>query len=159
MKVTDSLSTGIRGKRVYRAGDKKDHAKFMRDKKRGEEVRNSHVKAKMLRNYSKLCEKEGIRSERLHQGAKDAGAANTSPIPLVQKKKKSFPFQKELEVSAAKEVEREVISKAAMNQQDVIKTKIFERKHRQLEYTHKNSKGQPKLKHKINNLLNKLIKH
>jgi hypothetical protein len=127
----------------------------MREAKRSEAIKNSHQKAQALRNYSKVCAREGIQSDRV-RAVRAADSMPTTSTTQPTRPHKPFPFKKELEVA---ERLKDLSSKKVSEQQQrvsEIRSAATERRKKRREHGHITKSGQPVLKNKINKLLSKL---
>lgn len=114
-----------------------------------------HKKASDLRNYAKLCEKEGIISDRVRLKSSTT-VEEDSNHKLESKVKEKTPFAHSLQVAAQKRSEIEIKKNAKLEEKKLIEQAKFIRdKNREL-HLKKTKKGQPNLNCQIKDILNKL---
>jgi rRNA processing len=148
-----SMPSNSRGKRKIRSHI--DHQKFTLAVKKKDEAIKSHAKAKMLREYSKLCTKEGIESDRIHVGPKIKTAPSTNDETVrAPRAAKPNPFMREIAAAEAKR-SQEVYDKDKTSRSTDIKEARDRRNNKSKQYK-LTGKGQPLLKSKIHGLLDKL---
>ncbi len=176
MKQKNSKYNNHSAKKVSDNKDKIWHGHKLAAQKRKQEIDTKRFeKAKMLREYSKLCEKEGIESERVHIGPRstsniekehDRGMADAQKSSLnfnadkVRKKHKHRPnpFEKSLliaEKNKLQTLDKENIKKQQKN--DILKAEQARNTKKKL-LSVKTKKGQPIIRNQMSIILQKLQK-
>jgi flagellar biosynthesis GTPase FlhF len=135
-------------------------------KKKQQQKRDAqiHEKASMLRNYAKLCKREGIQSERVHIGPKDDDADGPRNRGSGNKRKQrnkddqhKSSLQREYDVATdrknkeAESAQQEFVDKELLKAQNEKKRKEANKLRMQ-----KTKKGQPILGNQIKSILSKL---
>lgn len=125
--------------------------------KKDQNDRDRFTKAKMLRNYSRLCAKEGIISDRVNMGPKKSNDGNFENKKKFQEKTaRPSPFAKaELQASAAKEA-RLATKNLKVTREQAIKDAEHRRKETTKVYSARTKKGQPMLSKMSSLLLSKI---
>lgn len=130
-----------------------DHKSFSLAVRRKDAQVKSHTKAKMLREYSKLCAREGVVSDRVRSGPKLTEEASSERV-IPAKTSKSNPFEKQILIAQARVNSKQQSTAAHSKLPDASASK--DRRAAKRQSSAVNSKGQPVLKHKIMNMLSKL---
>ena len=158
-KINNYSDRVFRGKQLQALKRKKDI-----DRKRFE-------KAKMLREYSKLCAKEGVVSDRVNMkniitqdtsaNVEASVAINTDENKERAKKKKNKkvkpnPFEKALEIANENKLKQEEKKQFFKNKDDEISQAQQNRKRKTKLLMLKTKSGQPIMKNRINMILEKL---
>lgn len=139
-------------------------------KKRKEEFElKRYRKHKLLRKYSKLCEREGIASERVRvpgvstnstnsssteKESGDSGSADTN-----KNNKKSFKkdlFEESKRIAEEKKRQHEEAQRLRLQKEKDIEEKEKQRAEKRKMHTQKTRKGQPVLNNQIASMLEKL---
>ncbi len=116
------------------------------------------------RKYAKLCKKEGVQSDRINMERK-SNDEHQDPSEIVKAPKKDIkskrkfddPFEIAQRAAAAKKLERD------QKEADISKTKVdiqqakSVRSKKTKELNKRTKNGQPVMKYRINNILDKLI--
>ena len=109
----------------------------------------------MLRNYAKLCEKEGIVSDRVHVGSKSDDDVNTSKLPK-KKEVKPSPFLKAELMAKSVQEEKQQLIDSKVSKEEAIKMAEKRRKDRTKLLNARTRKGQPFLSKYSTLLLDKI---
>ena len=142
------------GKHAPHAFFRGKEAFLLKRKKIDESKRNQ--KSKMLRDYAKLCKREGVASDRVNMGSStnnsDSAPAKTTP----QHGKKTNPFR-DAELAAQQKVEERQREQARKDEvQREIQAKAKARERQRAERMKRTRKGQPIMATQIKNILGKL---
>ena len=144
----------------------KGKAAFLLKRKQLDEQKRNQ-KSKMLREYAKLCKREGIRSDRVNMSddsgsteVKHPNSSSSSPSSSSgngkQVAKKSNPFHAaELEAQHKTE-EKEQAARRKEEVQKEIAQKHKQREHKRVERMKRTRKGQPIMANQIMSILGKL---
>jgi rRNA processing len=124
-----------------------------------------HKKHASLRKYAKLCEREGIVSDRVNisnnkvntdmkQDSNDVTRpTKTEPLPKISK---ANPFAHAMEVAKKKEAEKHEHLKMKETKALEIQAAAKKRQAKQKEFMQRTKRGQPVLHNQIKNILTKL---
>ncbi|KAJ1421537.1 hypothetical protein B484DRAFT_452685 [Ochromonadaceae sp. CCMP2298] len=130
-------------------------AKLAREKKRKDQETKNFKKAAALRKYAKLCEKEGIQSDRVRTGKKSDSEEEPKRRETKEKKR---PYEREEESAKKLRVERE-LRDAQRAQWDREKEEALNKREEKRKLMMKRTKkGQPVLGNHIKSMLEKLQK-
>lgn len=125
--------------------------------KKDQNDRDRFAKAKMLRNYAKLCAKEGIQSDRVNMGPKvDKEESTKGRFVPKEKEVKPSPFAKAEEQAKAAKLQRLEDKNNRQSREEAIKAAEKKRKETTKLYKARTKKGQPLLSKMSSLLLNKI---
>ena len=142
--------------------------KFATDKKKKEAETRRNQKAAMLRNYAKLCRREGIQSNRVHIDGEFGKESPPEPDQIKAISEKGFilPKTKEVDSSVSKNTSAfnektnfatdtaDTVTGDERRNQILEKTKLRKMKKRSM--MKRNSKGQPLLQNRMKLILDKI---
>jgi hypothetical protein len=136
-------------------------------KKKQQQKRDAqiHEKASMLRNYAKLCKREGIISDRVHIGPKEERDDNSNKASPARKPKKpsndendrKISLQQEYAMALEKKNQDSQVAQTEVRDNEEMKA-LREKKRREesKKRMQKTKKGQPILGNQVKSLLSKL---
>jgi rRNA processing len=143
----------------------KAHQKFLHgksaflDKRKKIDAQKRNQKAKALREYAKLCQREGIESDRVHLGPRDSTKSAHSDANKGSKEKKNSkvsPFLEAEKEARSNKQQREEAIRMAEEKRLQIKEKERLREVKKRERMKRTKKGQPILANTIKSILGKL---
>jgi hypothetical protein len=134
---------------------------FQMKKEKKEKQRN--MKSAALREYAKLCKKEGIESERVNLGPRVEKSEEAKRADWEEKKKnkkalKSQPFAKEQQQAEVAAAEKREGQKARLSREEEIAQKLKARKEKTRDRMKKTKKGQPLMNDTVKRLLSSIQK-
>jgi hypothetical protein len=124
--------------------------------KKDQNDRDRFAKAKMLRNYAKLCAKEGIQSDRVNMGPKADSGEPKGRFQPKEKVTKPSPFAKAEEQAKAAKQNKVEDQSARQSREQAVKAAEKRRKETTKLYKARTKKGQPLLSKMSSLLLNKI---
>jgi len=124
--------------------------------KKDQNDRDRFAKAKMLRNYAKLCAKEGIQSDRVNMGPKEESKEQKGRFQPKEKTVKPSPFAKAEEQAKAAKQNKVEEKSSRQSKEEAVKTAEKRRKETTKLYKARTKKGQPLLSKMSSLLLNKI---
>ena len=133
---------------------------FLQKRKQIDEAKRNH-KAKMLRDYAKLCKREGVASDRVNMhGSSSSNNNDTATAAAGTSKpaaaKKANPFR-DAELAARQKAEEKQREQQRQEQvQREIQAKAKARERQRAERMKRTRKGQPIMATQIKNILGKL---
>lgn len=138
------------------AGGGKNSLAFSMKKDKQEKQRN--LKSAALREYAKLCKREGIESERVSLGPREAKDRVDGKTVETKKKKKrsSNPFMKEIRQAETLAADKAEVEKAKLSKEEEIAQKLKARKDKSRERMKRTKKGQPIMNDTVKRLLNSI---
>jgi hypothetical protein len=145
--------------KIYNASSKFTNSKEYSKKRREQIILDRYRGAKIKKEFSKLCAKEGIESDRVHIGPREKISSNEVPVPerLKNREKKNVnPFEKELKIFNEKKVQLLVESEFKNKKKSEIDAAKLQRDERRKLFMKKTKKGQPIMNNKVTTLLNKI---
>ena len=164
---------GMKGNNLSRsflnkyAGGGKNNLALTMHKAKKEKQRN--LKSAALREYAKLCKKEGIESERVNLNPKDTrrnieeeSTRNGESAPIKKEKRKknglTNPFMKEMRQAEKLAADRAEVEKTKISNEEERAQKMRERRRKQKERMRRSSKGQPIMDDTVRRLLSTIQK-
>jgi rRNA processing len=153
-------STGMgRNKKAFKAHQKFLHGKAAYvDKRKKIDEQKRNKKAQMLREYAKLCQKEGIESDRVHIGPRETADRLSGKKAKNTKHGKISPFQEAEKQAQIQSKQRQEAARLAEEKKREIKEKERLREVKKRERMKRTKKGQPILANTIKSILGKLTK-
>jgi len=130
---------------------------FLQKRKQIDEAKRNH-KAKMLRDYAKLCKREGVTSDRvnMHGSSNNNDTATSAGTSKPAAVKKANPFR-DAELAARQKAEEKQREQQRQEQvQREIQAKAKARERQRAERMKRTRKGQPIMATQIKNILGKL---
>mmetsp|Transcript_33846 Transcript_33846/g.34480 ORF Transcript_33846/g.34480 Transcript_33846/m.34480 type:complete len:153 (+) Transcript_33846:225-683(+) len=126
-------------------------------KKRKEQIALEHYRgSKIKKNFSKLCAREGIESDRVHIGTRKA--VENAEDKKKKKKSKKKPFERELLLSESRKKDEIKKELEIVGRKREIEESKNRREMRKKMFSKKTSKGQPIMNDRVFDLLNKIKK-
>ena len=137
---------------------------FHMERKKEISERKRIEKAKMLRDYARLCKREGIESDRVHIGPKvecrepDGQETTEEVIPRKgkQKQPKVNPFSQEQKKAELEKAQIDLANRASKDNQKVMEQKRAQRNAERKKHLVRTKRGQPIMANQIQSLLGKL---
>jgi hypothetical protein len=133
-------------------------AKFAKAKKLKDQETKNFKKAAQLRKYAKLCEKEGIQSDRVRTGKKSEGEEPAKRRDAKEQPKKRRAYSAEEEAAKKQRVERDTQEELHAQWEREKEEALKRREEKRKLMTKRTKKGQPVLGNHIKNMLEKLQK-
>ena len=158
-KVNNRKAMGASFINKYSGGGKNNLALAMKQEKI-EKQRN--LKSAALREYAKLCKREGIESERVNLGPREEAGdrdEENHKIRRDKKKKKSAnPFMKEMRQAETLAADRAEVERSKLSKDEEREQKLRERQQKQKDRMKRTKKGQPLMDDAVKRLLSSIQK-
>ena len=154
MKQTTSKPRQNKYHRTNKYEQTRDIVKKIKEKK----VLERFKKAKLKKNYSKLCAKEGIVSDRVHIGPKQNNDAGNNHKQATKRNGRKSPFEREKQVYEKNIVEKKRQEEDRQRIISEIESRKAEKEKVRRDMLRKTNRGQPVLGVRISHLLKKLTK-
>lgn len=113
-------------------------------------------KSKMLREYSKLCKREGIQSERVNMNEEISEIAEKIRKPKPKKENKYDPYEAYRLGKERKSIDATKLQSEQQKTKEIIKDIELKKKEQKKKILKRTKRGQPILNDQIQNMLEKI---
>eukprot|EP01041_Mallomonas_annulata_P000641 gene641-1236_t len=150
-------ATAYPRRKTYNASARFEKSKEIARKRKEQIVLERYRGSKIKKQFSKLCSKEGIQSSRVHIGKPNTPPDGSEIKPQSKTTiKKPNPFEKEIQISGQRKVEKIEKVKGDEKVKAEIKISKENREKRKSLFLKKTARGQPIMNNRVMDLLNKI---